>query len=129
MALFRRFPQTDIRSQIRPPPFLPAAILLAVLLTMLPLLLACGRSGEKVSLLVTVGSELEDCEGPASMKCLVVNGEIFHDTIEGFDYEEGYYYRLTIEREDLYPGLEPPQNFSRYRYRLIEEMSKERPPQ
>ena len=99
------------------------------MLTTLPLLLACDQSGEKVNLLVTVGSELEDCDGPASMKCLVVNGELFYDTIEGFDYEEGYYYRLRIERESLYPNEAPPSGESRYRYRLIEVMSKEQPPQ
>ncbi len=129
MVLPQMFPQTDSRSRIRPPPLLFAGIFIAVLLATLPLLLACGGSREKVNLLVTVGSELEDCEGPPSMKCLVVNGELFYNTIEGFDYEEGYYYRITIERQDLYPGGEPPEGTSRYRYRLVEIMHKERPPE
>ena len=85
---------------------------------------ACGPRGEKVDLLVTVGSELEDCVAVDRMKCLVVNGELFFDTIEGFDYEEGFYYRLRIQREDLYPGEDPPQDMSRYRYRLLEVLSK-----
>ena len=129
MVLPQLFPQADSRSRIRPPPLLSAGILIAVLLATLPLLLACGGSGEKVNLLVTVGSELEDCQGPPSMKCLVVNGELFYNTIEGFDHEEGYYYRLTIERQDLYPGGEPPEGEARYRYRLVEIMDKERPPE
>ena len=129
MGPLQKFHQMESRSRIRPPPYLIAAALLAVLLTTLPLLLACDQSGEKVNLLVTVGSKMEDCDGPASMKCLMVNGELFYDTIEGFDYEEGCYYRLRIERQNLYPNGDPPSGESRYRYRLIEVMSKERPPQ
>ena len=120
---------TALCNWTRPPPMRLTTVLLVVLLSALPLLFACGQFNGKVTLLVTVGSKLEDCEGVASMKCLLVNGELFYDTIEEFDYEEGYYYRLTIEREDLYPGEEPPQDASRYRYRLVEVMSKERPPQ
>ena len=108
----------------RPPPLRMTVASLATALTVLLLLVACSQPGEKVELLVTVGSELEDCAGPASMKCLLVNGELFYDTIEGFDHEEGFYYRLKIEREDAFPGEEPPQDSSRYRYRLIEEISK-----
>ena len=86
---------------------------------------ACDQSGERVELLVTVGSQLEDCEGTPTMKCLVVNGELFYNEIEGFDYEDGYVYRLKIEREDLYYGdAEPPQDAFRYRYRLVEVMRK-----
>ena len=129
MALRQKIPPTDSRSRIRPPPFVSAVILLLVLMATVPLILACNRSDGKVNLLVTVGSQLEDCGGHEGMKCLVVNGEIFHNTIEGFDYEEGFYYRLTVEREDLYPNEDPPPGRSMYRYRLVEVISKERPPQ
>ena len=129
MAFWQSLSGTDSRSRIRPPPFLPTAMILAVLLTTLPLLLACDQTGEKATLLVTVGSELEDCGGQEPMRCLVVNGELFYNTIEDFDYEEGYYYRLTVERENLYPSEDPPPGESMYRYRLVEVLSKERPPE
>ena len=111
-------------SWTRPPPYYLSTIFLAVVLAAGLFVFACVQPGEKVELLVTVGSELEDCGGANPMKCLVVNGEPFFDTIEGFDFEEGFYYRLKIERTDLYPGQEPPQDASRYRYRLLEVMSK-----
>lgn len=124
----QKYPIMDTRIMTRPPPFVAAAVLLGVLLASM-LLVPCGRSGARVKLLVTVGSELEDCGGTRSMKCLVVNGEPFHDIIEGFEYEEGYYYRLTIEREDLYPDGGPSPDKPEYRYRLIEVIKRERPPQ
>ena len=77
---------------------------------------------------VTVGPEREDCVGVAPMRCLVVDGELFYESIEGFEHEKGYEYRLQIERYDAWPGqAEPPQDASRYGYRLIEVISKARP--
>ncbi len=59
------------------------------------------------------------------MKCMVVDGGLFYDSIEGFDYEEGYVYRLKIERYDAWPGQgEPPQDAGRYGYRLVEVLSR-----
>ena len=75
---------------------------------------------------VTVGPEMEDCVGSAPMRCLVVDGELFYDSIEGFEHDEGYEYRLRIERYEAWPGEEPPQDASRYGYRLIEVVGKER---
>ena len=78
------------------------------------------HSGTVEILVVTVGPELEDCVGLAPRKCMVVDGQLFYERIEGFDYQEGYDYRLRIERSDAYPGQEPPADASRYRYRLLE---------
>ena len=111
-------------SWTRPPPYYLSTVFLAIALTAGLFVFACVQPGERVELLVTVGSELEECGGVGPIKCLVVNGELFFDTIEGFDFEEGFYYRLKIERTDLYPGQDPPQDASRYRYRLLEVISK-----
>ena len=73
---------------------------------------------------VVVGPELEDCVGVGPMKCMVVDGLLFYDGIDGFDYEQGYEYRLRIEQFDAWPGQEPPQDAGRYGYRLIEIISK-----
>ena len=82
------------------------------------------RIGAKV-MEVTVGPELLDCVGLAPSKCLEVDGLLFYDPIEGFTHEEGYAYRLKIERSEAFPDREePPQNASKYRYRLIEVISK-----
>lgn len=79
---------------------------------------------ESVVLEVTVGPELVECVGVAPMQCLVVDGEYFYDSIEGFEYEEGYVYRIRMERYDAWPDLEePPQDASAYGYRLVEIVS------
>ena len=68
---------------------------------------------------VSVGPVREDCVGVAPMECLVVDGELFYSEIEGFDYREGYRYRILVERYDRWPGQEPPQDAGRYGYRLV----------
>ncbi len=73
---------------------------------------------------VVVGPELKDCVGVGPRQCMVVDGLLFYDGIDGFDYEEGYEYRLRIEQFDAWPGQEPPQDAGRYGYRLIEVISK-----
>ena len=74
---------------------------------------------------VTVGPKLLDCVGLGPRKCLEVNGRFFYEGIDGFKHEEGYTYRLKIEQCDAFPGeKEPPQDASRYGYRLIEVISK-----
>lgn len=74
---------------------------------------------------VMVGPELLDCVGVGPQKCMEVNGDFFYGSIDGFEHEEGYNYRLKIERYDAFPGeKEPPQDASRYGYRLIEVISK-----
>ena len=84
-----------------------------------------GSTGDVEVMEVTVGPRLLDCVGVAPMKCLEVDGLLFYDSISGFEHEEGFSYRLKIERYDAFPGEEePPQDASRYGYRLIEVISK-----
>ena len=75
---------------------------------------------------VIVGPELEDCVGSAPMRCLVVDGDLFYDDIEGFEHEAGYRYRLRMEHYDRWPGQAPPADASKYGYRLIEVVEKAR---
>ena len=85
-----------------------------------------SATGDGVKMMeVTVGPELLDCVGVGPRKCLEVDGKLFYDGIDGFKYEESYTYRLKIERYDAFPGeKEPPQDASKYGYRLIEVISK-----
>ncbi len=85
-----------------------------------------STAGEGVSIMeVTVGPELLDCVGVGPRKCLEVDGMLFYEGIDGFMHEEGHTYRLKIERYDAFPGEEePPQDASRYGYRLIKVISK-----
>ena len=104
------------------------------------LTVACGSSefpapggpvpADAVLLDVEIGPELIDCVGLAPMECLVVDGELFYGSIEGFQHEAGFTYRLRIEQYDRWPELEePPQDApSRYGYRLVEVLSKRETP-
>ena len=74
---------------------------------------------------VVVGPEQVECTGSAPQLCLLVDGELFYDEIEGFEHEAGYIYRLRIEEYDRWPGqTEIPQDAGRYGYRLLELLAK-----
>ncbi|MXX02278.1 MAG: DUF4377 domain-containing protein [Gemmatimonadetes bacterium] len=73
---------------------------------------------------VTVGPTLAKCYGVGLRTCMVVDGGFFYDAIEGFEYETGYNYRLRIGKYDPWGGREPPQDASRYAYRLLEQLEK-----
>ena len=75
---------------------------------------------------VVIGPELEDCVGVAPMRCMVVDGELFYDEIEGFEHEDGYRYRIRMERYDPWGGGEPPADASAWGYRLVEVVEKTR---
>ena len=75
---------------------------------------------------VVIGPELEDCVGVAPMRCMVVDGGLFYDEIEGFEHEEGYRYRIRMERYDPWGGEEPPADASSRGYRLVEVVEKAR---
>ena len=59
----------------------------------------------------------QECVGVGPMTCLVVNGELFYDSIEDFEFEEGTEYEITVartERENV------PADASIYQYRRVE---------
>ena len=104
---------------------LATALRTLCIVTVVVLAVACGSSKDDEVLEVTVGPELKECIGVGPMQCMVVDGKLFYDRIDGFDYEQGYVYKLKIERYDAWPDREePPQDASRYGYRLIETISK-----
>ena len=60
---------------------------------------------------------------------MVVKGQFFYETIEGFRHEPGFRYRVRMERYDAWPGMaEPPQDASRYGFRIIEIVEKVQEP-
>ncbi len=78
---------------------------------------------------VSVGPALVECVGVGPRKCLLVDGKFFYDSIEGFHYEPGYRYMIRMERFDAWPDSEePPQDASKYSYRLIEILEKVQEP-
>ncbi len=77
---------------------------------------------------VTVGPVLARCYGVGEQTCMIVDGSLFYDGIEGFNFEAGYNYRLRIGKYDPYDGEEPPQDAGQYSYRLLEQIEKTRAP-
>jgi hypothetical protein len=69
------------------------------------------------------------CTGVARTRCLRVrvlpdtSWRSFYDPIEGFTYEEGYRWRLEVERRQV-PN--PPADGSSLAYRLVRVISTER---
>ncbi len=78
---------------------------------------------------VFIADHLVNCEGVAPQKCMLYKESItddwsfFYDTIEGFDYEEGYAYELEIEVSQL---ENPPADGSSLHYSLVKVISKEK---
>ena len=69
-----------------------------------------------------IGPERVECEGVAPMMCLQVaesedgDYQLFHDTIEGFDYQEGTSYVIDVSITEV---ENPPADASSLQYTLI----------
>ena len=70
-----------------------------------------------------IGPERVECEGVAPMMCLQVaksedgDYQLFYDTIEGFDYEEGTSYVIDVSITEV---EDPPADASSLQYTLVE---------
>lgn len=78
-----------------------------------------------------VSDQTQDCVGVGPQQCLQIkfnaseDWSYFYDSIEGFDYEEGYLYSLKVEKIIV---ENPPADASSIRYRLIELIDKTKAP-
>ncbi|MBP6344399.1 DUF4377 domain-containing protein [Neisseriaceae bacterium CLB008] len=76
-----------------------------------------------------VAPKLADCVGVGPMKCMQVkegaDGEwtYFYGGIQGFDYEEGYQYKLQVHVQDLDPKQVPADAPSK-RWSLVKILEK-----
>jgi hypothetical protein len=72
-----------------------------------------------------------ECVGEVVSRCLLVREGAtaewrkFYGSINGFTHEEGFRYRIRVERSRV---ANPPADGSSYRYRLVELLSKEPSP-
>jgi len=123
---------------VRPFRTMKAVRMLPVSLVSLACVLAtqagmCGSptSPQGVVITLEVAPRTVACVGEVQRQCLQVRTSPdsewtrFYDTIEGFVYEEGYQYRLEVQRERV-PN--PPADASSYKYRLLRLLSRERMP-
>lgn len=80
-------------------------------------------------LTLEVAAHTVECVGEAVQRCLLVREgpeeefRYFYDPVEGFDYQEGYRYRIRVLRRRV---PDPPADASAFEYRLLEVLSKER---
>lgn len=78
-----------------------------------------------------IDAELADCVGVAPMKCMKVkesadaDWEFFYQNIDGFTYEPGYRYRVSV-RTTKVPN--PPADAPDIRYQLISVLNKDPAP-
>jgi len=72
---------------------------------------------------ITVGPDILDCKGVAPMKCMLVNGALFHEAIEGFVHTPGTSYVLEVERSPRFPEGSLIRDASPFSYRLIRVLS------
>jgi len=76
---------------------------------------------------IFIGPTLVDCVGVGPQKCMQIREDTqsdwmnFYDNIEGFDFVEGYNYKITVEISDV---TNPPADSSSKKYNLIEIIEK-----
>jgi len=76
----------------------------------------------------SVASQKRGCGSFSRQPCLVVNGENLYDPIDGFEYEPGYEYKITVEKYLRFGTSDPqllPQDIGMFAYRLVSVDSKD----
>ena len=118
-------------------------LILPITLILLTLTIGCDRTGSLITPnkenieIITIGPYTETCQGFIEQQCYLEFNEenqaweFFYESIQGFDFEPGYIYRLKVRLEDRGTDI---QGAGRYAYHLVEVISKteasveERPP-
>lgn len=99
----------------------------SAIISMVLLFLSCSTNDK----ILLIASNKVDCTGVAPQKCLQIKevGETdwtyFHNDIEGFDYVEGFYYRLKVAVMEV---DNPLADGSSLKYKLIEILEQSKAP-
>lgn len=86
-------------------------------------------SGGVQRMTLEVGPQRVPGTGEARTRCLRIrilpdtSWMLFYDRIDGFEFEEGYRWRLEVERRRV---ANPPADGSSFAYRLLRVLSRER---
>ena len=110
--------------------FLGGANLRYLLMFALLFLSACGT--EDHTEIITLGPYIQRCYGAHGERdCLMEyneasgNWEFFYESIQGFDFESGFIYRLEVRLEDRGTDI---QDVGRYAYHLVKIIEKKKAP-
>ncbi|MFQ1996004.1 MULTISPECIES: DUF4377 domain-containing protein [Aeromonas] len=91
------------------------------------LLTACQGTTVQQGETLYINSQLVDCVGVGPMQCMQVRSDeqqpwtLFYQNIEGFQFEPGYRYQLTVSKEQL---TDVPADAPSLRYQLIKVVNK-----
>ena len=94
------------------------------------------KSGKTINVVYRVNSAKADCVGVAPMSCLQVqkgdsigtnSWEYFYSPIEGFNYEPGNIYTISVKQTQL-PKSQIPADGSSLKFELIEVLDKAQDP-
>ena len=89
--------------------------------------ISTAPDAENIETLI-IGPYTETCFGPFEQQCYLEfneesqEWEFFYESIQGFDFEPGYIYRLKVSLHEREEGI---QDVGRYAYHLVEVISKE----
>lgn len=92
------------------------------------LFFSCSTNTDKI---ILVASTQANCTGVAPQKCLQIkeigqtDWSFLYQAIEGFDYVEGFYYKLKVEVSEV---ENPEADASSLHYKLIEIIEKSKTP-
>jgi heat shock protein HslJ len=112
---------------------LKTKIMRYTLSTLLLIFLVSCASLKKNQFVYWVNSAKVPCEGVGEMGCLKVqkadvldysNWNLFYSSIEGFDYQPGYIYKLIVHEEKL-NTKNMPEDASSIKYSLVKVIKKE----
>src|SRR5688500_9736276 len=105
---------------------------IALLASLLSLcIIGCRKESDRA--IMRINSYTETCIGErAGATCLLVQFDehldsdvwsYFNEPIEGFQYQQGYIYRLRVRKETI---QDPPMDASSIRYILLDVLSKQK---
>lgn len=88
---------------------------------------ASSQEKNKNTSIFEVGANYVDCQGMGAQKCLLVKKEgenkfsYFYDKIVGFNFEEGFTFKIEVRKEII---ANPPADASNIRYTLVKVINK-----
>lgn len=95
-----------------------------ILILLCLITISCHNHKETI---MYINNHEESCVGVAPQKCLLIkfntvdDWQYFYNTIEGFEYESGYFYKLKIKKQSI---ENPPADGSSLKYILVEIIEK-----